>query len=79
MNAEKAAAKIVSAVKYGEKTLDIIDQTPDVLQEDINGIGPKRIKKIKDGWAEQKAIREVMTFLMGYGISPTYAQKIFKT
>ena len=65
--------------KYGEKTLDIIDQNPDLLQEDIDGIGPKRIQKIKDGWAEQKAIREVMTFLMGYGISPTYAQKVFKT
>ena len=65
--------------KYGEKTLDIIDQTPDMLREDIDGIGPKRIEKIKAGWAEQKAIREVMTFLMGYGISPTYAQKVFKT
>ena len=65
--------------KYGEQTLDIIDQTPDILKEDINGIGPKRILKIKEGWAEQKAIQEVMTFLMGYGISPTYAQKIFKT
>lgn len=65
--------------KYGEKTLDIIDQTPDILREDIDGIGPKRIQKIKEGWAEQKAIREVMTFLMGYGISPTYAQKVFKT
>ena len=65
--------------KYGDKTLDVIDQTPDVLREDIDGIGPKRIEKIKQGWAEQKAIREVMTFLMGYGISPTYAQKVFKT
>lgn len=64
--------------RYGEQTLDIIDQTPDLLME-IDGIGPKRLTKIKDGWAEQKAIREVMTFLMGYGISPTYAQKVFKT
>ncbi len=65
--------------KYGEKTLDIIDENPDMLQEDIDGIGPKRLEKIKAGWSEQKAIREVMTFLMGYGISPTYAQKVFKT
>jgi exodeoxyribonuclease V alpha subunit len=65
-------------IRYGEQTLDVIDQTPDVLME-IDGIGPKRLSKIKDGWAEQKAIREVMTFLMGYGISPTYAQKVFKT
>jgi exodeoxyribonuclease V alpha subunit len=64
--------------KYGEQTLNAIDQTPDVLME-IDGIGPKRLEKIKSGWSEQKAIREVMTFLMGYGISPTYAQKVFKT
>lgn len=65
-------------VRYGEKTLEVIDQTPDVLME-IEGIGPKRLEKIKSGWKEQKAIREVMTFLLGYGISPTYAQKVFKT
>ena len=65
-------------LRYGEQTLDIIDQSPDVLME-IDGIGPKRLDKIKSGWSEQKAIREVMTFLMGYGISPTYAQKVFKT
>ncbi len=65
-------------MKYGEQTLDIIDQSPDVLME-IDGIGPKRLEKIKSGWSEQKSIREVMTFLMGYGISPTYAQKVFKT
>ncbi len=70
------AGQIVA--KYGEDTLDVIDQTPDVLME-IDGIGPKRLEKIKSGWNEQKAIREVMTFLMGYGISPTYAQKVFKT
>ncbi|MBK9016339.1 MAG: ATP-dependent RecD-like DNA helicase [Saprospiraceae bacterium] len=65
-------------LRYGEKTLDVIDQTPDLLME-IDGIGPKRFAKITAGWAEQKAIREVMSFLMQYEISPTYAQKVFKT
>ncbi len=69
------AERIVS--EYGERTLDVIDETPDILQ-DIDGIGPKRLAKIKSGWNEQKAIREVMVFLQGYGISPTYAQKVFK-
>ena len=63
--------------EYGERTLDVIDETPDVLRE-IDGIGPKRLEKIKAGWHEQKAIREVMVFLQGHGISPTYAQKVFK-
>ncbi len=64
--------------RYGEQTLDIIDGTPDILME-IDGIGPKRLEQIKKGWTEQKAIREVMTFMMGYGISPTYSQKVYKT
>jgi len=63
---------------YGEKTLDIIDETPDELIN-ISGIGQKRISQIKKCWAEQKSIREVMVFLQSFGISPTYAQKIFKT
>lgn len=65
--------------KYGLKTLDVIEETPHLLMEDVDGIGPKRLEKIKSCWVEQKAIREVMVFLQGYGISPTYAQKVFKT
>ncbi len=70
------AERIVS--QYGEQTLDVIDETPDMLME-IDGIGPKRITQIKACWAEQKSIREVMVFLQGHGISPTFAQKVFKT
>ena len=73
----KAFAERIVA-HYGEETLDVIDETPDMLME-IDGIGPKRILQIKECWAEQKSIREVMVFLQGHGISPTFAQKVFKT
>ena len=63
---------------HREQTLDIIDGQPDALLQ-IDGIGPKRMERIKSCWEEQKAIRELMLFLQGYGISPTYAQKVFKT
>lgn len=63
---------------YDIKTLAIIDDNPDALL-DVNGIGGKRLEKIKACWDEQRAIREVMIFLQGYGISPTYAKKIFRT
>lgn len=63
---------------YGEKTLDVIDESPDELIL-ISGIGEKRVNQIKKCWAEQKSIREVMIFLQKYGVSPTFAQKIFKT
>jgi len=63
---------------HREKTLDIIDGEPDALLA-VGGIGPKRLERIKACWGEQKSIRELMLFLQGYGISPTYAQKVFKT
>ena len=55
---------------YKLETLDIIDANPDNLLE-INGIGAKRVERIKSCWAEQKAIREVMVFLQSFGVSPT--------
>lgn len=72
----KFAERIVDY--HGLETLDVIDQKPEALLE-VEGIGKKRLEKISHCWAEQKAIREVMIFLQGFGISPTYAQKVFKT
>lgn len=69
------AGRIVE--KFGVDTLNVIDRDPRQLLE-IAGLGEKRIEKIKSCWAEQKSIRDVMVFLQTYGVSPTYAQKIFK-
>lgn len=70
------AARIVE--KFDVDTLNIIDENPDQLLE-VEGLGQKRLDKIKACWTEQKSIREVMIFLQSHGISPTYAQKIFKS
>lgn len=64
--------------RFGEDTLGVIDVNTNLLLE-IPGIGKKRIETIRQCWEEQKAIREVMLFLQQYGVSPVYAQKIFKT
>lgn len=64
--------------RFGLQTLEILDKTPDSLSE-VAGIGEKRIEKIKVCWHEQRSIRDVMIFLRGHGISPSYAQKIYKT
>lgn len=69
------AKKIVE--KFGSQTLNIIDHSPDDLNE-IPGLGQKRIDRIKLAWEDQKTIRELIIFLQTYEISPTYAQKIFK-
>ena len=69
------AGRIVE--KFGIDTLNIIDQSPQKLLE-IAGLGGKRVEKIKSCWNEQKSVREVMIFLQSHGVSPAYAQKIFK-
>jgi len=62
---------------FGVTSLDIIDKQPDRLTE-VPGLGDKRIDKIKSCWQEQKAVRDVMVFLRGHGVSAAYAQKIYK-
>ncbi len=63
--------------KFGEDTLNIIEEHPDRLME-VEGIGKKRIDMIRQAWEEQKEIRKVMLFLQGHGVSSGYAGKIFK-
>lgn len=69
------ATKIVEA--FGASTLMVIDKEPKRLL-DVEGIGKKRVAMIEACWQDQKSIREVMIFLQTHGVSPTYAQKIFK-
>ncbi|HSW72889.1 MAG TPA: ATP-dependent RecD-like DNA helicase, partial [Chlamydiales bacterium] len=64
--------------KFKEETLNIIDHFPHRLRE-VQGIGEKRLEQIKECWDQQKSIREVMIFLRANGVSPAYAQRIYKT
>jgi exodeoxyribonuclease V alpha subunit len=70
------AKKLVE--KFSEKIFDIIENESARL-EDVDGIGPKRRKRIKDAWAEQKVIRQIMVFLHSNGVSTSRAVRIFKT
>ncbi|WP_415950474.1 ATP-dependent RecD-like DNA helicase [Streptomyces sp. KLOTTS4A1] len=62
---------------FGIDTLTIIEEEPKRLIE-VPGLGPKRTKKIADAWEEQKAIKEVMVFLQGVGVSTSIAVRIYK-
>jgi exodeoxyribonuclease V alpha subunit len=42
-------------------------------------LGPKRTAMIGRAWEEQKAIKEVMVFLQGVGVSTSLAVRIYKT
>jgi exodeoxyribonuclease V alpha subunit len=70
------AKKLVAT--FGERIFDIIEQESARL-EDVDGIGPKRRKRIKDAWAEQKVIRNIMVFLHSNGVSTSKAVRIYKT
>ncbi|MFI6682423.1 ATP-dependent RecD-like DNA helicase [Streptomyces sp. NPDC050485] len=62
---------------FGVDTLDIIEKEPKRLVE-VPGLGPKRTKLIGAAWEEQKAIKEVMVFLQGVGVSTSIAVRIYK-
>jgi exodeoxyribonuclease V alpha subunit len=64
--------------EFGMDTLKIIDESPERLAK-VPGIGEKRVERIRSCWQDQKGIRDVMVFLRGHGVSPGYAQKIFRT
>ena len=63
---------------FGEAVFDLIEQEPARLRE-VTGIGAKRAARIVSGWADQKAIREIMLFLHANGVGTSRAVRIFKT
>ncbi|MFD7261545.1 ATP-dependent RecD-like DNA helicase [Streptomyces sp. NPDC059874] len=71
----KIADRIVE--HFGTETLDVIEEEPKRLIE-VPGLGPKRTKLIGAAWEEQKAIKEVMVFLQGVGVSTSIAVRIYK-
>ncbi len=62
---------------FGEATLDVLDRTPERVLE-VPGVGKHRARLIAEAWAEQQAIKEVMLFLQGHGVSTNLAIKIYK-
>ena len=70
------AKKLIQA--FGENVFDVIETEPDRLLE-LSGIGAKRVERITSGWADQKAIREIMVFLQSNGVGTSRAVRIYKT
>jgi exodeoxyribonuclease V alpha subunit len=70
------AQRLVSA--FNEAVFEVIEHAPQRLLE-VEGIGPKRARRITSSWADQKVIREIMAFLQGHGVGTSRAVRIFKT
>src|ERR1700730_5300677 len=62
---------------FGVDIMQVIEDEPGRLVE-VDGLCPKRTSRIAAAWAEQKAIKEVMIFLQGVGVSTSLAVRIYK-
>ena len=62
---------------FQQDTLDIFENDIQRLTE-VPGIAKKKLATIEQAWIEHRAIREVMMFLQGHGISTLFAVKIYK-
>ena len=71
----KTAKRIVS--HFGENTLTVFEKSIDDLLQ-VPGIATKKLEGIREAWEEHKAIRDVMLFLQGHGISTLFAVRIYK-
>lgn len=71
----KTAEKIVK--KFGEETLNILDDEPHRLAE-LKSLPKKLRDSIILGWQENKFLHEVMMFLTNHGLSTLFANRIFK-
>ncbi len=63
--------------RFGLETLDVIDRHPQRLTE-VEGIGPKRTRRILEAWEEQRGIKDVMVFLQSHGVRTSHAVKIYQ-
>src|SRR4029450_9852321 len=71
----KMAERIVD--QFGVDTLKVLEEDPGRLRS-VPGLGPTRTAMIEQAWEEQKAIKDVMIFLQGVGVSTSLAVRIYK-
>ena len=72
---EKTADAIIQ--RFGVQSLYILEHQPDKLLE-IRGITEERLDAIKAGYAESKAMRDIMTLLAPFKATPITAMKIYE-
>ncbi|HGM3507662.1 TPA: ATP-dependent RecD-like DNA helicase [Clostridioides difficile] len=72
---EKMAKRIID--KFGVDTLNVIQNSPEKLQE-VEGIGSKKVKQIVKSYEEDRELRNIIIELSPFGITPNYCLKIYK-
>lgn len=69
------ASLIVS--RFGEKTLDVLENQPELLSE-IRGIGPSKAKQISKSFKKQAGVRRLMEFVCSFGLRPILAMRMYR-
>lgn len=72
---EKTAAAIVN--RFGVETLDILEYHPERLLE-IKGITEDKLVDIKESYRQSRMLRDLMTLLSPYKVTPKTALKIYQ-
>ncbi|MBR0415440.1 MAG: ATP-dependent RecD-like DNA helicase [Clostridia bacterium] len=73
---ESTAQKIIK--KFGENAFDVIENEPQRLTQ-IKGISPNKAEKISEVFVSQKALRNTMSALQEYGMSPAESMRAYRT
>ncbi|NBI66573.1 ATP-dependent RecD-like DNA helicase [Pseudoflavonifractor sp. 60] len=71
----KTAEAIIQ--RFGIQSLYVLEHQPEKLLE-IRGITEERLEEIKNGYATSKAMRDLMTLLAPFKVTPTTAMKIYE-
>ena len=72
---ERTAEAIVN--RFGLDALDILEQNPERLLE-IKGITEERLEDIKQSYAESRSLRDLMTMLSPFKVTPKAALAIYQ-
>lgn len=72
----KLAQRLVAA--FGKDTLYVIENEPEKLKK-VPGFGPKKIKALTEGLAEELGYRGILLFLHGFGLAKRHIKKIYET
>ncbi|ABW20057.1 helicase, RecD/TraA family [Alkaliphilus oremlandii OhILAs] len=72
---KKMAERIID--HFGTDALEIIQYAPQRLTE-VSGIGESKAETIAEAFEEQRELREIILFFSQYGITPSYAVRIYK-
>ncbi len=69
------AALIVD--KFGDKTLDVLESSPEKLAT-IKGISLEKAERISKDFRRQAGLRRIMEFVCSFGIRPILAMRMYK-